>query len=71
MQIKHRNALFLWVSTVLLPIIFSAKSLDFLPQSFRNLSAIGAEKHIFSAFFPQNFYGPQSPLKSLKVLENP
>lgn len=38
---------------------------------FRNLSAIGAEKHIFSAFFPQNFYGPQSPLKSLKVLENP
>lgn len=37
------------------------------PQSFRNRSG----KHAFSALFPQNFCGPRSPLKSLKVLENP
>lgn len=55
MQIKHRNALFLWVSTVLLPIVFSAKSLDFLPQSFRNPSAIEAENMPFPHFFRKIF----------------
>ena len=71
MQNKYRNALFFMdlnriTSDYLFRKITRFSSAIF-PQSFRNRSG----KHTFSALFPQNFCGPRSLLKSLKVLENP